>query len=60
METGLLRDYFGIFSMHGEKYYFCMEGSMQGEIEPTEGEIEMNFQTNVPAGGGLRGLARLE
>ena len=29
-----------IFSMQGEKYYFCMEGSMRDEIEPTRGEIE--------------------
>ena len=34
METGLLHDYFGNFSTRGERYYFCMEGSMQGEIEP--------------------------
>ena len=58
---GLLHDYFWIFSIHGEKYYFCMEGSMQGEIEPTQGEIEMSIETNIPAGGGVwGGLARLE
>ena len=28
------------FSTQGEKYYFCMEGSTQDEIEPTQGEIE--------------------
>ena len=27
MEKGLLRDYFGNFSMQGEKYYFGMKGS---------------------------------
>ena len=43
METGLLHDYFGNFSMQGENYYFCMEGSMQGETEPMPGEIEMNI-----------------
>ena len=37
METGLLHDYFGNFSMQGERYYF-----MRGEIEPTRGEIEIN------------------
>ena len=35
MEIKLLHNYFWIFSMHGEKYYFCVEGAMQGEIEPT-------------------------
>ena len=35
MKIGLLHDYFGIFFMHGKKYYFCMDRSMQGEIEPT-------------------------
>ena len=34
MEMGLLPDFFGNFSMRGERYYFCMEESMQGEIEP--------------------------
>ena len=34
METGLPHDYFGNFSMQGERYYFNMEGSMRGEIEP--------------------------
>ena len=42
MELGLLRDFFGNFSMRGERYYFRMEGSTRGEIEPTQGEIEMN------------------
>ena len=27
--------------MSGEKYYFYMEGSMQGEIESMWGEIEI-------------------
>ena len=30
MEMGLLHDYSGIYSMPGEKYYFCSEGSMKG------------------------------
>ena len=38
MEMGLLHDYFGNFSMRGERYYF-----MQGEIKPTRGEIETNI-----------------
>ena len=33
METGLLHDYFGNFSMRSERYYFLVEGSMQEEIE---------------------------
>ena len=33
MEMGLIHDYFGNFSMRGERYYICMEGSTQGEIE---------------------------
>ena len=28
MELGMLRDFLGNFSMHGERYYFHMEGSM--------------------------------
>ena len=51
MEMGLLHNYVQIFLMHGEKYYFCMEGSMQSEIEPTQGEIEMNTEINMTAGG---------
>ena len=43
MELGLLHDFFGNFSMHGERYYFYDEGSMQGEIESTQGEIEINI-----------------
>ena len=43
METGLFRDFFGNFSTQGEKYYFCMEGSTRGEIEPMWGEIETNL-----------------
>ena len=44
METGLLHDYFGNFSMLGEKYYFHMEGSMQGNIELMQGAIEINIR----------------
>ena len=29
--------------MQGERYYFHVKGSMQGEIEPTQGEIEMSL-----------------
>ena len=32
MALGLLRPYFGNFSMWGEKYYFCVEGSTGGEM----------------------------
>ena len=57
METGLLHDFFGNFSTRGEKYYFCMKGSMQDEIEPMHGKIETNIETdiemNIPAGGGV-------
>ena len=28
METELFHDYFGIVSIHGEKYYFCVEGRL--------------------------------
>ena len=31
MESGLFRDFFGNFSMQGERYYFCVEGSTWGE-----------------------------
>ena len=44
METGLLHDYFGNLSMRGERYYFCVEGSTQGEIESMQDEIEMNLR----------------
>ena len=47
METGLLHDYFGTFCTQSEKYYFCTEESMRGEIESTCGGIEMN----IPVGG---------
>ena len=40
MELGLFRDFFGNFSTRGERYYFHVEGSMRGEIEPTQGDIE--------------------
>ena len=36
--------------MHTEKYYFCVEESMQGEIEPTWGKIEMNIKTTSQRG----------
>ena len=37
METGLLHNYFGKYPIWSEKYYFCMEGSMWGEIETNHG-----------------------
>ena len=30
MELGLLRDFYGNFSMRDERYYFCVEGSTCG------------------------------
>ena len=33
MESALFRDFFGNFSTQGEKYYFCVDGSMQGVFE---------------------------
>ena len=52
METGLLHDYFGNFSMWSERYYFLVEGSTWGEIEPMQGEIEMNLRNGRLGGGG--------
>ena len=54
MEMGLLYDYSGNFSMQGERYYFHLEGSMQGEIEPMQGEIETNLRNGRWGGGGGR------
>ena len=52
METRLLHDFLGIFPRETKYFdYFCVEGNMQGEIEPTRGEIEMNLG-NRGAGGG--------
>ena len=51
METGFVRDYFGNFSMRGERYYFT-----QGEIEPMRGKIETNIgklgKTQISFSGG--------
>ena len=33
MELGLFHDFFGNFSTPGERYYFCVEGSMRGVFE---------------------------
>ena len=44
METGLLDKYFGNFSTRSERFYFRVEGGMQGEIEPMRGEIETNIE----------------
>ena len=41
MKAGLLHDYYENFSTQDKKYYFCVEGSTQGEIESMRGEIEM-------------------
>ena len=43
-KTGLLHQFSGNFSMRGEKYYLCMEGSTRDEIEPVRGEIETNIE----------------
>ena len=53
METGLLHDYFGNFSMQGKKFYFHVEVSIPGEIEPMQGEIDMNI-------GKLRNLVKTQ
>ena len=43
MESGLLHDFLGNFSMQDEIYYF--HGGEHGdEIEPMRGEIEMNIR----------------
>ena len=54
MEMGLPHDYFGNFSTQGEGYYFCVEGSTQGEIEPMRGEIETNIGKLANPEGGVR------
>ena len=36
METGLLHNHFGKFSTRGKKYYFHVEGSMQGGFNPSK------------------------
>ena len=43
MEMGLFHDYFGNFPTRDERYYFRVEGSTQGEIEPMGGENETNL-----------------
>ena len=45
IETGLLQDFFGNFSMRGEKYYFYVD-----KIEPIWGDIE--DQNKNPSRGG--------
>ena len=53
MEWGLLRDFFGNFSMRGERYYFRVEGGMQGGCKmriATQGEKCLREVTFV--GGG--------
>ena len=52
MESGLFRDFFGNFSTRGERYYFCMEGSMQGEIETNIRELRKT-QISFLGGGYL-------
>ena len=51
---GLLRDFMWNFSTRGERYYFCVEGSTQGEIKPSWGEIEMNLGNRRWAGERLQ------
>ena len=53
METELLQDFFGNFSMQSEKYNFYMEGSMWYEIEPTQGEIDHRNEYPSWGGGGM-------
>ena len=49
--------FWGIFSTRGEKYDFCVDGSMHNDFEPTRGEIEhrsehRNEYPNWLGGGG--------
>ena len=39
MESGLFRDFFGNFSMQGERCYFHVEGSKCSEIEMNIGKL---------------------
>ena len=59
MKMGLIHNYFGIFSMHSEKYYFCMERSMQGDIESTQSKIETSIKMNIPDGGDCREFGQI-
>ena len=49
--NGVALRLFGNFSTQDERYYATMEGSMRGEIEPTQGEIEMNLGNGRWEGG---------
>ena len=42
--------------MRGERYYFHVEGSTQGEIEPMRDEIEMNIGNLEPGWEGVLDL----
>ena len=60
MESGLLHDYFGNFSTRGERYYFCMEGSMWDErLNPREVKLKWtseNLETQKLGGGEILDL----
>ena len=47
METGLLHDYFGIFSMQGEKYFFRVEGSMWCGFNAHKVRLKWTLKTNI-------------
>ena len=47
METGLLHDYFVNFFILGEKYCFCIEGSMQWGFNPREVRLKQTLETNI-------------
>ena len=64
MESGLFRDLFGNFSTQGERCYFCMEGSMRGQIETknqkTWNSEKLKFLFWVEGTfGGCRGVCKL-
>ena len=64
MEMGLLQDYCRNFSMPYEKYYFCMEESMQVGFNPCEVRLKRTSEMNIggypnPSQiGGRLGVAR--
>ena len=51
MELRLFRDFFGNFSTRGERYYFRVEGSTQGEIETNIGKLRTGKNSNFFFGG---------
>ena len=52
METVFLGAGGGIVTREVKNIILDMEGSTQGETETMRGEIEMNIETNIPAGEG--------